>query len=339
MNQCNKLKENFMFLYDNQKCPVCGDPFKEGDDIVTCPECGTPHHRACYEKTGRCANYSLHAQGFDYRKTQSEKQQAQQNAARQVGEYYVPPNKDAQGGAAERQTQSEYTHIPMGPAAEPGRKSSFVFKKDEKIGGVLLSDIITVVGSNFMKFITKFRKNKKISWNWSAFIFGPYYLFFRKLYGPGTLFLAIEFAVRVALNLIFSGQLADFSSGLASIINNMPDTYGEYFSQISSLMLSSGVMKAYLILFAVIFALHMIIAMFTDRIYKNKVYSIIQDVDNRLESDSVAPVMPLMFQGNENKSKVEIRKLFLAGKGGVSFTAPCLAYLILSVISNLITYL
>ena len=25
------------------KCPVCNKQFKEGDDIVVCPECGTPH--------------------------------------------------------------------------------------------------------------------------------------------------------------------------------------------------------------------------------------------------------------------------------------------------------
>ena len=31
-----------MSLYENQKCPVCGVAFKSGDDIVTCPECGTP---------------------------------------------------------------------------------------------------------------------------------------------------------------------------------------------------------------------------------------------------------------------------------------------------------
>ena len=24
-----------MSLYDNQKCPVCGELFKEGDDVVT----------------------------------------------------------------------------------------------------------------------------------------------------------------------------------------------------------------------------------------------------------------------------------------------------------------
>ena len=64
-----------MSLYDNQKCPVCGEPFKAGDDVVTCPVCGTPHHRSCYEKLGKCANESLHLQGFVYDRHKNEEKQ------------------------------------------------------------------------------------------------------------------------------------------------------------------------------------------------------------------------------------------------------------------------
>ncbi|MGN1348511.1 MAG: RING finger protein, partial [Acutalibacteraceae bacterium] len=31
--------------YNNEICNGCGRKFSEGDDIVTCPECGTPQHR------------------------------------------------------------------------------------------------------------------------------------------------------------------------------------------------------------------------------------------------------------------------------------------------------
>ena len=329
-----------MSLYENQKCPVCGIPFKDGDDIVTCPECGTPHHRHCYEKAGRCANYGLHAQGFDYRRSLNENQQAQQSSAQHAEEYYVPRDRQGAGSVSGQQPpKSEYTHIPMGSGMEQGNKTTFVFKNDEKIDGFLLADIITVIGSNFMKFITKFRRNKKINWNWGAFVFGPYYLFFRKMYGQGTLFLAVEFAARVVLNFIFSKQFSAFSTGFAAMANEPPESYGEYLSQLSSLMDSSGVMQAYLILFAVLFAIHTIIAMISDGIYRRRVFSLITDVDTKLESGAVTPVSPFGFQGNEDMSQAEIRKLFLAGRGGVSFTAPCLAYLVLSLISNLIAYL
>ena len=28
--------------YRGQHCPICGKEFCDGDDIVVCPECGTP---------------------------------------------------------------------------------------------------------------------------------------------------------------------------------------------------------------------------------------------------------------------------------------------------------
>lgn len=41
-------------------CPVCNNPFNQDDDAVFCPECGTPHHRECWKKNGRCFNEALH---------------------------------------------------------------------------------------------------------------------------------------------------------------------------------------------------------------------------------------------------------------------------------------
>ena len=46
--------------YSNYKCPVCSNQFTEDDDVVVCPECGTPHHRECYIQNGACANLDKH---------------------------------------------------------------------------------------------------------------------------------------------------------------------------------------------------------------------------------------------------------------------------------------
>jgi len=37
-----------------QDCPVCNKTFEKDSEIVVCPECGTPHHRHCYNDTGKC---------------------------------------------------------------------------------------------------------------------------------------------------------------------------------------------------------------------------------------------------------------------------------------------
>lgn len=52
-----------MLDYTGIKCPVCGVPFRSGDDIVVCPECGAPYHRACYQEKGKCIFDDLHKDG------------------------------------------------------------------------------------------------------------------------------------------------------------------------------------------------------------------------------------------------------------------------------------
>ena len=51
----------------NQNCPVCNEKFNEGDEIVVCPDCGTPHHRNCYNSLGECKNKTLHNENFSYK--------------------------------------------------------------------------------------------------------------------------------------------------------------------------------------------------------------------------------------------------------------------------------
>lgn len=56
-----------MLDYVGIKCPVCQEPFREQDDIVVCPECGAPYHRACYAKAGTCLfTEELHGSGLDW---------------------------------------------------------------------------------------------------------------------------------------------------------------------------------------------------------------------------------------------------------------------------------
>lgn len=332
-----------MSLYDNQKCPVCGVPFKEGDDVVTCPECGTPHHRGCYAKTGKCANSDLHSGGFVYKKQPREPEYKSENAnADEIPAFGAFPGRD-ENAPADRPQQGApsngYSHVPMNEPGGANNKASFVFKNNEKIDGILLSDIITAVGSNFYKFVTKFRRNKKAGWNWSAFVFGPYYLFFRKMYGPGVLFLALEFAVRIIVSFIYSKQIGAFAAGAAALIQNADVSNAEYYSQLNELIASSGIMPAYAVIAAAVFALHIIIAVFSDRLYRHKIFGLITDVDKKLENGSDFTAAPTGVLGGREMSQNDMRNLFLAGRGGVSFFAPCIAFLALSFLSDIIAYL
>ncbi len=60
--------------FENQICPVCEEKFNENDEIVVCPECGTPHHRDCYNSLGECKNAPLHKEGFSFKSVEPEQE-------------------------------------------------------------------------------------------------------------------------------------------------------------------------------------------------------------------------------------------------------------------------
>lgn len=55
-----------MSRFTDKLCPVCRVRFTDNSDVVVCPECGTPHHRACYAKTDSCGISEYHAVGFSW---------------------------------------------------------------------------------------------------------------------------------------------------------------------------------------------------------------------------------------------------------------------------------
>lgn len=50
--------------YKDARCVFCDLTFAEKDDVVVCPVCGAPHHRECWNTTGKCACGEKHADGF-----------------------------------------------------------------------------------------------------------------------------------------------------------------------------------------------------------------------------------------------------------------------------------
>lgn len=335
-----------MSLYNNDKCPVCGKQFAEGDDIVTCPVCGTPHHRECYNSIGKCANEGLHAEGFVFKRASDEEPAAEKDenaATKKPPVIFENLNKDFQGKIEDaspfvrKSPTEEQNASNSAPNFNFNGQTAYVFNKDEKIDDVAVEDVATAVGNNFPKFIDKFRKNKKLNWNWSAFIFGPYYFFFRKMYGQGTLFLAIEFFARMIVSVVYSSQLTKLFKDLMTISQSQNNV--DIVNQTTQAMRESGAMPAYWIIMAVILVIHIIIAVTADGFYRKKVISTVKSVDSKIESDGNIMISPLIGVGSDEMNKNELRKLVIASKGGISFFAPCIAYLVMTLIADLTAYL
>lgn len=63
--------------YTGNICNGCNEELLDGDDVVVCPECGTPQHRHCYDINGACVNAHLHSENYSWQGTVSEKTSAE----------------------------------------------------------------------------------------------------------------------------------------------------------------------------------------------------------------------------------------------------------------------
>ena len=186
-------------------CPVCGKAFTETDDIVVCPVCGTPHHRACYAEKGACANEARHAEGYVWQPERPAEQalpSAKQDAAHPA---VTCPRCGAQNPAeepvcticGERLYHAPNAQQPPYGTQQPpyGIPQPTVIPPNETIGGNTVADTAAYVQMGAGRYVPKFyemeKTRKKVRWNWAAFLFTPYWFFYRKVYAAGAVFLVL----------------------------------------------------------------------------------------------------------------------------------------------------
>lgn len=189
-------------FYDNKVCDGCSEVMLEGDDIVVCPECGTPQHRECYNKNNECVNAHLHAENFDWRKAHEQEEKTPEVPAEpaQKTEDYEEPKKGFNYG-----DEGEIPDIPIPEFRVDGvYVNGRTYDANEDIGGATVTEVATYTQVNFKHYIKRLvrNKNKKsffLSWNWGAFFFGPAWFFYRKLYKLGAIFLALAVSATIAV--------------------------------------------------------------------------------------------------------------------------------------------
>lgn len=212
--------------YTGETCPVCHETFTDGDDVVVCPDCGTPHHRVCYKQQNACANAALHNEGFAWAPVQSKTGQqtapvstllTEKPTAEERGDGHnivFCPECGAENGAEEPvctqcgarlynnaangQPFLPPVQLPNG-AAQGYLSGMTVIAPTDTIDGNTVLDTAEYVQTSARRYIPKFYKmeknSKKVSWNWAAFFFAPYWYFYRKMYGLGSVLLVLLLAV------------------------------------------------------------------------------------------------------------------------------------------------
>ncbi len=221
--------------YFGYKCQVCDNEFVKGDDIVVCPECGTPHHRECYNNLGHCINESKHSQGYDYLKDIEKQKEETINTdencelitckvcgaknpsdaffCSRCGEPFQNNTATENTGKQnnnEETPQSPFTSIPGAPNILVLDPLAGVKPETDLGDGVTIGEAAKYVRQNTPYFATVFNSIKTFSksrFNFCAAIFGGGYLLYRKMYKIGTIITVIE-----ALIMIASTYLAHFIS-------------------------------------------------------------------------------------------------------------------------------
>lgn len=349
--------------YENLTCAHCGKPMHDGEDIVVCPVCATPQHRECWMQTGHCANDSLHASGYVWKrenpvyenKTETDSASSNSKVCHICGS--ENPNDSlhcGNCGALFGENKSENrnpvcvhcgTHndsdarhckncgAPLLAQGEFFNTNPYMgkseFKEDDIIAGEKAGDLAMFIQASSHRYLRKFKRfadGKKLSINFAAFFFAPYWFFYRKLYKAGAFFVVFFAAV--------SMMVSGISAEVAVVANEYLEKYEAFnyetatAEEIAAFQsdfekdteeFSKKIRKPVLILAAVNLGMSLIAALVADRLYYKKVLE-----DMKLISENV---------------KIDnMRKLMIARKGGLSplaFAASVFGY---NTLVNLMVY-
>ena len=321
--------------FEEYKCPVCGQQFHNDDDVVTCPDCGTPHHRHCYEMTGHCVNKGLHSAGYDYYEDNKPAIPKKEDGANTEGQYYIPP---AEKDNNQQNDQPRVFVMPMAPIHEDNTYD----KDSDTIDGYKVSDYAAAIRANVPRFITKFKQmaetKKKLSWNWGAFFFGSFYMLFRKMYKQGITFLLLSFTsylggITLALKKapMFAQAVQDMAASIQSgSVENLDTT---------ALLNASDyavAQKYAFITMAVLLVIRIVVTVFSDYFYKGTVTSIIKRVNDEIEKGASFMQTSVFPVDDDSLTQEQMRRMYLARMGGVSFFAPFAAYFALYLLMTII---
>lgn len=240
------------------KCGICGKDFDKDDDVVVCPECGTPTHRECWKNVGECPNASKHseeyvfdgfelikksAQGISEEKDADDKKDGAREVSVRSGRKLCPlcsmendenanfcnrcGSRFARRISSSSEDLQEYADLAAPPGfADPlgGVPAQTQFEND-----VTAADLACYVAVNTPYYMRSFDliKRKLNKFNFSAALFSGVWFLYRKQYRLGALIFSLEtllYVLRYYVSVTYS----------VNIINGVLDKLGLSLDNMSS---------------------------------------------------------------------------------------------------------
>ncbi|MEG1835693.1 MAG: RING finger protein [Oscillospiraceae bacterium] len=285
--------------YDGEKCPICAKEFTEDDDVVVCPICGTPHHRSCYLNNKDCANVGLHASGYIYEKSALKETLAEVKENSQSDKHTIVfcPNCGKENSGNEPACTSCGTRLYFKeqavapkvaiPSGANGQYFDGVNRipPSETIGGNTVADTAEFVQISANRYVPKMYKmekmRSKISWNWAAFLFSPYWFFYRKMHTVGFLIMIVLLVITgfcSTKNVLEQSQatsetLYEFYQGNATQEDVVRETY------------KMQMLPENIILTVATLSVHLYAGLFGNYHYKKKVKNDVAEIKKNSNSD------------------------------------------------------
>lgn len=218
-------------------CPVCEQAFTEDDDVVVCPECGTPHHRECWKKENKCFNEEKHGTS-------------------EIRILKVPSSEDIHI----KDMSSPDAEIPLfGKRIQnPKSKTDFAVNelidefldydsdKEIDINGFNAADFSAALKKNQMYYLPRFMIMSKaknlVSWNNAAFFFPLAWSVYRKMYKIAAVILAIYMLMfsSVAFSILGNEELMTAVTVCAEEDPYFMQSITEYNSQDTNVSLTAA---------------------------------------------------------------------------------------------------
>ena len=286
------------------QCPYCLKPFQDGDDVVVCPECGTPAHRACWKQNGHCLYENKHASGFvweiPYSKEREEAEQKarEEEAARKRAQTFGTGDGGRDTRPDGMPFDNEYGNYASYTTGDHGemKPTMRVIGPDEMLGDFRVREYGELIQKNKNKYIPKFfimdRTKRNFVGNFAAFIAPTLWSAYRRMYGLAIVLVILQFLVPlIALDSVVEYYSEGVSLARQYVLTDAADHY-------------------------IIMAIHLLMGMFANTIYKRRCEQLLTKAKTIENADE--------------------RALFLKRRGGTSVIAAVLFAAILYTLLNLI---
>ena len=225
----------FLANYFGAECPACGKTFHENDDIVVCPICGAPHHRACYQQSGKCTFDHLHAQGYMWEPPQPQQQDPETDFQKD-NEGKICPTCGTE--VAPGTILCWKCGTPLGENNMSHKMAAAYYtmafggvSPEEDILGVSARDLALYVGQGSHYFLPRFRDlaaGKPFAINLPALL-NFFYFFYRKMYVIGAALLGL-YAITLIPSFVIASEMVSYLAAhfnefistmdLASVMSN-----------------------------------------------------------------------------------------------------------------------